>query len=819
MRASVWSAILCLAVLSAYQPALAESLTGEVDRLRLEATASRTKTEADEKLDQAEVLLAKSRRSMDSLEYAFLQNEITQARGLVCIAFWQLDRSDIRLRDEGRRLLLIALDKYDWLGKRCEDRAEAIEERFNSSQLAKSKSYKTIVGNISRANYKKAWSEYLLGMSADGLDERQRRLKNGLDGFISFTARGYRNDPIVADCFVGQARCLYELDRYFEVTEFLDPEKITQSNATPSIFRRITRLRIRAYETLSRHLMVDDCANLYFGSLPDNKSFDAADLDIAVAWARSLGFLISDPVFDKYSGTYEKRLATICKAIAPYGEAWRARLVGALRDSGTESPLEYVERARQHFIEKRYEQAVEEAEKGLAAVAGGASAEDIFVELRHIQFAAHWNRSRWPEAHRAAVSFLRDFPNDHRADDICNKAVESGIQALKSEPSLEVAQFLKFLEYAQENFPDAAQVKKAPWYKAHLLLQDDRYSTAIGILEAIPPNSPVYRQAQLDLAWASFKKAEVAREGKECNAQELADLYLGAAAALGRFADKSSEDVPESELVHSQSAIEIAVATADRLLRLDSPEPNSVLLLIDRIKPLQETAAKPDNRLLAAAVEANLLAEKIDIANKLIDELLDAKSSEPHTATALTNIANGFEQIRIRIADREEDVKSIDRKLVRVYASLLSLIGTNEDRAMRDKEPEVRLFLAKRLLGLQRYKEAMDHYRWYLSNAPTENSYDAIRGLAMTYEQMGQYEHALREWSRLYGGVKRRTGEWIEACYHMIYCHIKSGDHDRASKVLAHFRTLCPRTELGEWSHKFGAIEKELLTTGAGNGP
>jgi hypothetical protein len=37
--------------------------------------------------------------------------------------------------------------------------------------------------------------------------------------------------------------------------------------------------------------------------------------------------------------------------------------------------------------------------------------------------------------------------------------------------------------------------------------------------------------------------------------------------------------------------------------------------------------------------------------------------------------------------------------------------------------------------------------------------------------------------------------------------------------VLAHFRTLCPESELGEWGRKFGAIEKELSTTGVGEAP
>ncbi len=816
MRTSAWPAILCLVVLAPYEPAFAQSPTGEIERLRQEATASRTKSEADQKLDQAEALLRNSQKSMSSIERAFIQNEITQARGLVCIAFWQRNRGDIRLRNEGHRLLLIALDEYDRLGKQCDDRAEAIERKFNRSQLDRDKSYKTLVGNISRANYKKAWTEYMLGISADRLDERRKRLKSGLDGFISFTARGYRDDPIVADCFVGQARCLYELERYFEVTEILAPEKITRSNTTPSVFKRITNLRIKAYEALSRHLMVDDCANSYFESLPEDHSFDAAELSTAISWARSLAFLISDSAFDKYSATYEERLARIRKIIFPQGQPWRTRLAGVLSDSGIESPLGYVERARQHFTERQYEQAVAEAEQGLAAVEGQTDTEDVCVELRYIRLAAYWNRSRWPEAYGAAVSFLKDFPDDRRAADICNIAVESGIQALKAEPPLDIAQFLKLLEYAEKNLPEAAQVKKAQWYKAHLLLQDDRYSAAIGMLEAIPPDSPVYRQAQLDLARASFKKAEAVRRDKKDNTQELANLYLGAAAALGRFADRSSKDLPESELIQSQSAVEVAVATADRLLRLDSPEPNSVLSLIDRIKPLQDITGKHGSGLLAAAAEAHLMAGNIDIAGKLVDELLDAESSEPHTVIAMINIASRFERIRVGAAEREEIVKGIDQRLVRIYISLLNLIGRNEDRVVRDRETVIRLYLAKRLLGLQRYKEAIGHYTWYLENSPSEESYDAIRDLAITYERIGQYELALSQWSILYVGMKRRTNEWIEAAYHTVYCHVNAGDRERASKVLAHFRTLCPDSELGDWGRKFEAIERELLKTGVG---
>ena len=126
MKASVCSWILSLAVLCGYQAVRADSPIEEVNKLRRQAVVSRTKSEADQKLDQAEDLLKKLQRSMSSLDYAFAQNQITQTRGLVCIAFWQRNRSDVHLRDQGQQWLLTALDKYDWLAKECEDAAEAI---------------------------------------------------------------------------------------------------------------------------------------------------------------------------------------------------------------------------------------------------------------------------------------------------------------------------------------------------------------------------------------------------------------------------------------------------------------------------------------------------------------------------------------------------------------------------------------------------------------------------------------------------------------------------------------------------------------------
>jgi hypothetical protein len=258
VRNSLWPKIVCivwLVALIVHKPVLAESVAGEILKLCNEAVASGDMVTASEKLDQAEDLLEKSSGKLDKLEYDFQYNEIMQKRGLVCISLWQSNHKDPTLREKGRRWLLKVIDNYDRLAKKCEEDADSIEKRLSGPTLNRNQRYKTVVGNISRANYKSAWTRYLLGISSENPDEREAHLKKALSKFLNLTANGYRNDPIVADCFIGRARCLYELQRYFDVTELLDSDKITVSNTTSSVYMRMTELLIKACQGRLDHLI------------------------------------------------------------------------------------------------------------------------------------------------------------------------------------------------------------------------------------------------------------------------------------------------------------------------------------------------------------------------------------------------------------------------------------------------------------------------------------------------------------------------------------------------------------------------------------
>ena len=185
MKIPARSILLCvgwLVVHLAGGPVWAESVQEKIQRLCAEAAAAPTKTMADSKLDQAQTEFEASQSMIGSLEHGFLQNEIKHTRGFVCITFWQRNRENTAWRDEGRRWLSPLVDAYDRLAARGEDEADAIANAVgqDESKLAKHAGYRTAEGSIWRANYKKAWTEYLLGIAAAEPNAREARLSDGL---------------------------------------------------------------------------------------------------------------------------------------------------------------------------------------------------------------------------------------------------------------------------------------------------------------------------------------------------------------------------------------------------------------------------------------------------------------------------------------------------------------------------------------------------------------------------------------------------------------------------------------------------------------
>jgi hypothetical protein len=827
----------------------AATVEERINKLLDEAMTATTMASAEEIITDAENLLNKAYKAkrMDEIERDFIQTHIKQIRGRIYIA-WGQRLKNINMFNKGYDWLRLASDDYETLIRKCEGKLEdkADQSRQRRKNLpSDSKRSQIIERNIILAKYKRAWAEYTVADASDERTDRENRFNSALEKFRQFTEEGDPNQPLIADCFIGQAQCLYALERYSEIVELLDPEKFKPENIKSKdkeeikdIFKRTTLWRMKAYQKVDNHKMAEDSAKQYFDTLSENSKLDDIELEMVIMRVRSLGALINDNKYLQSHQTFRACLNELSSLIEAYGVQWSKRLAEELN---IKSPYWYLNEAEKNLKARNFKEALNYAQTGLKGCVEGVppsnrgqdtrdtpSEEKLCADLRYIKCVAYLRQNNWRQAHLAAKEFMEYHPKDSRAIEVCGWAIKSGLEALKSEPPLETESFLKFLEHAEKNFPKNSEFEKIPWYKAYLRLQDGQYLASQKILETIEPNSPVYRQSQYYLALAIYKQAQALIEAGDSEQKDITKLLGDTVAALDRFAEKSPENLPEAEVQLARNAVTLTIETSRCLLNLNSTDPNTanaVLAFIERMQTLQNIVHQSEDQWLTQHIKANLLAGNINSAVKLIDTLL----GEATIANTLIDISKLLEQTSARLSESNKiaDAENIDKKLIMVYSTLFdNYISKSTDEQMRANEPSVRVLMANCYSRLREYHKAIDHYEWCMNNAPQGKSPDVIRSLAIAYEQTKSYDKALPQWRKLYSSLgnkrtndSKMTNEWIEAGYHLILCHNKAGNHDHARKVLEHFELLCPRSELGEWGQKFDALKKELLPTNAGPNP
>jgi hypothetical protein len=810
-----------------------------INKLLDESMTTTTLASAEEIITNAENLLNKAKR-MDEIEHDFIQAHTKQIRGRIYIA-WGKRLENINMLNKGYDWLRLASDDYETLIRKCEGKLEGKDDqsrRRRQNPPSDSKRSQIIERNIILARYKWAWAEYSVADASDERADRESRFNSALEKFSQFTEEGDPNQLLIADCLIGQAQCLYALERYSEIVELLDPEKFKpekikskDKEEIKDIFKRTTFWRIKAYQEIDNHKMAEDTAKQYFDTLPKNSKLDDIELKMVIMRVHSLGALINDNKYLQSHQTFQARLNELSSLIENYGVQWSKRLAEELN---IKSPYWYLNEAEKNLKARNFKEALNYAQtclkghvEGVPPSNGGQDArdtpseEELWANLRYIKCVAYLRQNNWRQAHLAGKEFLEYHPKDSRAIEVCGWAIKSGLEALKSEPPLETESFLKFLEDTEKSFPKNSEVEKIPWYKSYLLLQDGQYLASQKILETIEPNSPVYRQSQYYLALAIYKQAQALIEAGDSEQKDITKSLGETVAALGRFADCNCLNLPEVELQLARNAVTLTIETSRCMLNLNPPDPNTanaVLAFIERMQPLQNIVHQSEDQWLTQHIKANLLAGNINSAVKLIDTLL----GEATTSNTLIDISKLLEQTSARLSESNKiaEAESIDKKLVMVYSTLFdNYISKSTDEQMRANEPSVRVLMANCYLRLHEYHKAIDHYEWCINNAPQVMTPDVKRSLAIVYEQTKSYDLALQQWRTLYRGLKRRTDEWIEAGYHLIWCHIQAGNRDHARKVLEHFELLCPQSELGEWNQKFEALEKEVVATNVSTDP
>jgi len=791
--------------------------------------ATTAETDAEKMLAQAENLLWRGRHSLDKLGSGFLSADITRTRGRVCLIAWQRDADNTAQRDEAKRFLMKAREEYEQLKERADEEAAELLDKVRKGKPERNPAYRRALGLRSRANYAIAWTDYNLGLVADGA-ERASHIDSAIERFKPFTSGGYRSHPIVADCFLGQALCYYELGRYGDVTSLLEPAEA--DNTPEMIFKRMTYLRLKSYQQQSRHRQLDEAADKYFASLADKNKLDSIELGMAVEWARSLAALAGDPEANPYYKQYQNRLDRVAKMVYPYGDPWRSELAEVAGKTAGSSLFTCLIVARGHFTAGRYAEALGEIAKCLDAAGGRTpdADESLLADLRYTQAAAAWNLKRWHQAHRYAFEFLRYHAGDRRADDVCSRGLQAGLKAIEQKtqadgPGVDAADFLRFLTFAEKNLPENPEVLKAAWYRGNLLLKAGKYAEAEQALQAIEPSSPVYRYAQYGLALAAFKQAEVIAQAEKKDPAARAKLLARSAGAVRQYVEAAAGGLPADEHEAAQAMIDVALATGQHLLDLPAPDHRATLALLRHVESLVKALGEPDrvaDQRLALSIEAYIVAGQLDAAGRQIDAVLDYRAGSAHAARAFANIADTLEERYERLMQDNQDAQArrLGERLLGIYTFLLDYVSRSKDAAVADQEIPVRRRLARALLRQGNHRAAISHYEWLLGKVPLEKAGDVLQGLATAQEELRDYDSAAKTWRTLARGLEDNSEGWFEARYHLILCHHKAGRQEHARKLLAYFRLQCPHIASEVWRRQFDALEQELAgPRPGGSGP
>jgi len=793
----------CLAMAAA--AAEAPPLAARIDGLLSAARSAGRPADARARLDEAETLLKELGGKLDALQRGFFRADILRLRGRVATRTWRREPARAAVRQEARKNLLLAVEEYARMVKLCEGRLDRLEPRIAHADLQRNKPWRELRGYISRANYGEAWSFYRLGLLAEEAADRKRSLDQAVERFSSFTAKGYRKHPIVADCFLGQALCSYELERYFEVLKLLKPAR--PNNTPPDLFQRMTYLRIQAAQAYGSHLEAENAARQYFDALPAGRKLDPVELGMALERARCLSVLADPKRNPEYHGLFRGRLDEVAKVVYAHGEPWRTELAGVLGTGGGATPLKCLARARELFGARKFRQAVAEAEKGIS-LAATATDPTVLADLRYAAAAGLANLGEDVEAFRAMADFLARYPADRRAGELCTTAVRTGRRAIAASPPLPPKEFLDFLSLLEKRFAKHPEAAKLAWHRASVMLQAGRFAEAGRLLRAVPAASPVYLLAQYGLAAAAAKQAEALAAGP-ADANALAELLDGSSLGVRNFARSAGKALGGQELQAAGAVIDVGVVTARRYLELSPPRPKAVLELLggmDGLAALRDRAAM-DRR--ALRLRAHLAGGNVEAAVAEGAGLL--KAVEASDAEAIRSSAEAVEAMaaaldRLVAAGRSEPATRLGEQLVRMQRALLGYVTGSKDPQVRRREPAARLKLAESLRKLGRHTQAMAEYEWLLGNTPRRQSGRAARGLALCCEQTQRYARAADRWAALARGTEKNTDPWYEARYHWIWCLHRQGRRDDARKLLAYFRLRNPKIAIRKWQARFDEL-------------
>jgi len=807
----------CAALLAGPRPARAAGVEEQVSKLLAEAVAAPAYDAAEKKLAEAEQLLKRRRHQLDKFAHACLQAELRRTRGRVALLAWQRDPAQAQRRQQGRRILLRLLDEFDRLQEEGLAEIDRLEKRLGDKDPSKNRAWRGLNGYVARINYATAWTHRDLGRAVQDAAGRKAHLEKAVEAFADFTGDEWSGNPIVIDCFLGQAVCLHELGRHAEVVELLKPHAARIAGAAAGskalAFRQLLAVLVKALQQQNAHLDAEEALERYFNGRPADQPLDAFDLALALDRARGLQRL-SDPAANpQHHAALAKRLDALARRVYAHGDPWRMRMAKLLGKAGPGTVFGWMDQSRTHFDAKRYREAFESATKALAAAGNDEHGSLLLPDLRYMRLASAWNGEKWREAFDAGSEFLQHHRADRRAGDVCDRTLRAGMKALEAvdvttRPG--TAAVRAMLNFGEKHFPKLPEVGKVPWHRANLLLMDGEYAQAEELLKQVGSDSPVYRNALYGLALATYKQAEALAELPSPNETQLVILLTKLASVVERFAAAAPDPWPSAQRPLAQGTTQVALAGARLWLSRPKPDTAAVLALLGRLDTMKgvigEAAA---GQLRTLRVEANLRAGKIEDVARFVEDLLAGGDEAKARYRVFAAVADPLEKQRERLAaERDADgVARLDTLLLRLYEALAAYARDAKDL---QQQVAVRRRLGHALQRLGRHADAIEHYEWARPHVPVAEAGGLLKRLAIAYEHANRHRDALPLWRMLAKGLKERSEDWYEAYYHLIRGYARTNRKDRARRTLRLLKLRYPAIRSRSWRKKYNRLAEEL---------
>ncbi len=772
----------------------------DINSLLAQAKTSKTLSQAQELITRARQTL-ESQTGISQLDRDFFRADINRTAGRIYVTAWQIEPENEQNKIKAEKNLLNAISFYEQLHETIEQQVSSYRAKYRRAALAENAKWRELVGQLSRTNYAIAWTSYSLALIQDNTSRKNHYLDRAIELFSNFTNSGYQANPILADCFLGHAFCLYEKEHYYDASRLLDEYAITPENTEWPIFKQITYLRIKIYKKLGSNIMIETVAGQYFDRLEKGSRYDFLELNMAIERVRALSWLAAAPQqVNPYRQSYHRRLEVFSSGLYPYGTSVTSRLAQAMEKAGLVTPLTALRAARQAVTDENFALAAEKATEGLAAD-GDFTTEQILSDLRYIRAVAYLRLANIEMTFQSAAEFITEHPGDKRAPNVAKVAMQSGIEAVKKNDYL-VERFLQVLDTI-ENVYDQQEdiITDVRWYRAATFLHDHSYAQALAALQEVSPGSRFYLDALYGRALANYKLASLDDFTRPDTQQKL----RAAAISVSEFATAVKKSFVESPKLCDRLA-EVALASAKALVKLEPPDTESAIQIAETIERLSCRASYFDDNILALRL---WVSAKVGDMEKL-DQLLTAlKTRAISSDTLIDSLYNSARILRDRLD--EQDMQDQCGHIVQLYRMARDLTAQSDNAKLRAQTVKAEQLLADALLDCGRYEEAADRYKLVEASMGENTTADVIEGLAIAQQKMSDFAAAAQNWTRLARATKKLTPKWYEANYNEIFCVYRSGNKAQANNMLNMFRARYDFEAVPQWQDKFTELQAEIL--------